>query len=140
MSEPIFSLSWLVHDRVTRAERNDGQAWWLYFESGATLFVECMWRKLENGVLSFTSEDHGHKFGLPAPFDGVSALEELSKHLVSSVTIREGTADVAISFGEHNILEIIPTSGGYESWSVTHPALGTVFAIGGGLLNSYKTA
>lgn len=140
MSDLLFTLSWLVGDRLVRAERNESQAWSLYFESGATLFIECLWRKLENGVLVFTSEDHRQKFGLSAPFDSIAALAELSLFSVSTVSVREGTADISLHFGEHICLEIIPTSGGYESWSAKHPVLGTVFASAGGQLNVYKTA
>lgn len=137
MSNPLFTLPWLIGDRLVRVEVRDDQAWWLYFESGATLFIECLWRKIENGVLTSTSEDHGHKFGLPFPFDSIAALEVLSQFFVSTVSVREGTGDISLYFGESICLEIIPTSGGYEPWSATHPILGTVFASAGGQLNAY---
>jgi len=140
MSNPLFTLSWLIGDRLVRAERNDAQAWWLYFESGATLFIECLWRKLEKGVLISTSEDHGQQFGLPTPFDSIAVLEDLSPLSVLTVNVREGTADISLHFGEHICLEIISDSGGYEPWSATHPIFGTVFASAGGQLNAYKTA
>ncbi|MBW8365513.1 MAG: hypothetical protein K0M39_13280 [Rhizobium sp.] len=91
MSNSLYTLSWLIGDRLVRSEVRDGQTWWLYFESGATLLIECLWRKIENGVLTSTSEDHGHKFGLPAPFDSIAALEVLSQFSVSTVSVREGT-------------------------------------------------
>lgn len=138
MKDEDFTLSWLINDRLIDVERvEENCSWHLKFGSGATLNIDCLWRIVKDGTLSSTSEDHGHKFGLPAPFDGVEALKELNRSAISAVALRDGTADVALYFGEYVVLEIIPMFGGYESWSASRPGRGTIIAGAQGKLFSY---
>ena len=47
-----------------------------------------------------TSEDHGHKFGLPAPIDFTAKSTELLVNaIVTLAHLREATEDGAIDFG-----------------------------------------
>ena len=135
MNNSSAPLAWLINDRLVRVEYFESYAWRLHFESGATLYVGCTWRKIEKSVIVCTSEDHGHKFGLPTPIDGIALLEALSQFPITAVTVQSGTADILIEFGEDASLEIISTSAGYEPWSASHPKLGKVVATGQGRLH-----
>ncbi len=128
----LFSLQWLVSDKISSVDYIDSsKSWAISFESGSSLYIECMWRLIEEGDICSTSEDHLHQFGLAKPFDGVAALNEISQYKIESVILKEGTGDLFINFEDLFILEIIVTSAGYEGWSATHPSLGTVFTQGG---------
>src|SRR5437660_8565592 len=139
MTQELFSLMWLVVDRVATARfDSESETWSIGFASGSTLRIDCMWRLLEDGVIACTSFDHKHQFGLPKPFDGEAALLEMSQYLVSGVHLREGTSDLSVSFEEDFVLEVVPTSAGYESWSASHPHLGRVICASGGELHAMR--
>jgi hypothetical protein len=131
-------LSWLVGDRITTAEfSTDAAAWELSFESRATLRFQCLWRLLDDGVLCLTSEDHGHQFGLPRPVDCVATLRALAAYPISSIHLREGTADLILGFGTQFTLEVVAVSGGYESWHLSHPVQGSFVGYGGGQVTGF---
>ena len=131
------NLNWLAGDALKSATEQNGM-WVLRFKSGATLSVESMWRIIDNGVLNATSFDHGQQFGLAKPFDCVAALERLQIFSISAVTVREGTADIDLQFGDTHVLEVVATSAGYESWSAKHPQFGSVIVSSGGKLVAFK--
>ena len=136
----IFSFEWLMGDRISSAEYNESsRSWTVAFESGTSLHIECLWRLIEEGDICSTSEDHGHLFGLSTPFDGVAALKEMKQYKIDSVEIVAGTGDLIIKFNELFVWQILPTSAGYEGWSINHPSFGTVFTQGG-QLHTYDNA
>ncbi len=91
--------------------------WQFAFSDAMNLNEVGLWRLLISGKLKFTSEDHGHQFGLPAPVDCIAELHrELGGVAVTDCVARVGTTDLSISFGDNAMLEVIATSGGYENW------------------------
>jgi hypothetical protein len=133
------TLTWLVSDYLVDAEHVEANnAWQLRFQSGATLSIECLWRKLENEAVTCTSEDHGHQFGLAAPLDAEAVLKSLARLQVTAVSVRSDTADISLRFGESACLEVISSSAGYEAWSATHPQLGTIVAGSGGRIIVFR--
>lgn len=113
--------------------------WSFSFGPDIRIEVMCLWRIVEHGRIGLTSEDHGHKFGLPAHIDAVArGTDILSGRRVTSVQLREYTADLVISFTDDLQLEVIPTSSGYEAWQLSNPS-GTIFiAVGGGEIRRWK--
>jgi len=86
-----------------------------------------------------SAEDHGQRFGLPAPVDTVAdATRLLSPNAVTAVHLREGSADIVIEVSLHLRLEIIPFSRGYESWQLSDPFGTSYVAQGGGQICSWK--
>jgi hypothetical protein len=85
---------------------------------------------LSSGKLRLTSEDDGQLFGHSKP---VAAIAELSRNLLGqaldSVQVTEGTADLALHFGD-TTLQVISNSSGYEAWQLD--AVTGVVAIGQG--------
>ena len=137
MRDDLFSLKWLLGDVVTSVELDSAaNVWSLLLSDGSRVSVPCLWRLLRTGSLSSTSQDHGHLFGLPPPFDAVAALGELTGKAIHAVEVRADTGDLRLSFAEELTLEVINTSAGFEGWSAHHPTLGTVFATGSGELNA----
>ena len=130
----IFDFKWLVGDRISSVEYiAESKSWDVSFKSGSSLYIECIWRLIEEGDICSTSQDYGHQFGLEKPFDGVAALKEIGQYKIASVNTVAGTGDLIIKFNELFVLEILTTSAGYEGWSAIHPSLGTVFTQGGQL-------
>ncbi len=107
----------LVGNRIEKAKYDDAsKSWLLRFQGGSTLNIECMWRLLEDGVITSTSYDHGQMFGRETPFNGEAALNEMTAYEIMSVESQAKTGDINIKLGEYFMLQIIPVSAGYESW------------------------
>jgi len=100
-----------ILERVVKQE----YAWEFTFSGGLMFRVDCLWRMLESGRIARTSEDHGHQFGLPEPVDCICELRQLLDKTVTAASVRAGTVDVSLGFGDQ-VLEIIATSAGYEAW------------------------
>ncbi len=105
--------------------------WVLDFGGGVTICVEGMWRlRNERGVL-LTDLDHGHQFGLLAPIDAAARAGELMENgSVTSFSLDPATADLRIWISNGIVVEILATSGGYESWQANEGA--ELIAVGGG--------
>jgi hypothetical protein len=118
------ALGCLVGDRIERAERIvDADLWVLYFASGSVFNIYCLWRLVIDGRIIATSADHGHQFGLDRPYDGLSGLKEVTGKPVTEVSAPRSTCDVSLFFGTAVCLELIQTSGAYESWTFGNPGL-----------------
>lgn len=112
----MIDLSLLVGRQLEQVARHDG-SWGFTFTGGVALRVDCLWRVTESGRLLLTSEDHGHRFGLPAAVDGVAELQRrFVGTSVTSATVREGGVDIALAFSCGAAIEVIATSAGYEAW------------------------
>ena len=136
-TKPLQSL---VGDRVEKAKYDEGsQSWLIQFKCGSTLNLECMWRLLEEGVITSTSDDHGHTFGRETPFDGEAALNEMVAHKILSVDAQVETGDVSLSLGDYFTLQILPTSAGYESWQFKEKNGQSIVAVGG-QFHTYENA
>ena len=131
-------LSWMVGRVLTEVSFSEPVHW--YFSFGPEVIqVECLWRIVEHRRVGLTSEDHGHKFGLPAPIDAVArGMATLSGHRVTAVQLREFTADLVIDFTDDLRLEVIPTSSGYEAWQLRDPSGTSFIAVGGGEVRRWK--
>jgi hypothetical protein len=127
------TLHWMIGRRLITITRREYD-WVFNFDGDVSLVVEHLWRLLESGRIRRTSEDHGHQFGLPAPID---AVEELRKTLtgvaIAGVELQDGTLDLRLRFETGHILEVLPTSAGYESWNLS-VSNKRFIAIGGGEL------
>jgi len=113
---------------VSRREHD----WLFAFDGQANLVVDCLWRLVERNRIKLTSLDDGQQFGLPAPVDATETINSrLENAVIVTVTIREGTLDLQLTFDTGRTLEIIPDSSGYEAWNF----LGSdqqYIAVGGG--------
>ena len=108
--------------------------WALALDGDASVVVGCLWRLVESGRIRFTSDDDGQQFGLSEP---VNAAAEVNVRLVGSaveeVDLRQGLLDLVLRFSSGHLLEIIPTSSGYEAWNVRCGSRQFI-AVGGGEL------
>lgn len=124
------TLDWLKDRRLVSVIRQEYQ-WVFHFEDDSRLTVECLWRLLEDGRIRVTSEDDGQQFGLPAP---VVAADEVSRRIVgssvASVTLHDGTLDLELRFQTSHVLQVLPTSSGYEGWNAGNGA--RLYIAGGG--------
>ena len=111
-------LSWLVGHRLETVLRREYD-WLFVFDRSTALAVGCLWRLLEEGRIRVTSEDDGHRYGLPASIDAADeAGKRLANATVESAMVYEGTLDLELRFASGHILQVLPTSSGYEAWQV----------------------
>jgi hypothetical protein len=139
-TDDMKEFDWLKGDHIESASYEaESESWIVVFGCGAALSISSLWRLIEDGDISATSQDHGHRFGLPKDFDGVAALKSMKKYPIGNVEVRLGIGDLFLTLGEEFELQIIATSAGYEPWQMTHPKLGT-WVISGGELHAFKNA
>ena len=105
--------------------------WHIHFNNDDVLIIKCLWRLLEGGFISATSEDHNQHFGWKTAFDGVARLEEVGKHWIDAVNVHAATGDIGIQFLEQYILQIIPISAGHIAWQFKRSDGKTFTATGG---------
>ncbi len=109
--------------------------WVLELDHDTQIVVGCIWRLIEAGRIRWTSEDHGHKFGLPAPVDAAAEVNKrIAGRSISRAELRAGTLDLDLHIDTGCVLQIIPSSAGYESWNVSSP-IGCFVSVGGGELS-----
>jgi hypothetical protein len=63
----------------TDVVRFDADSWRFEFEGRTTLDVRCPWRVIAKGRIALGHADHGQRFGLPEPVDGVMEARRLSQ-------------------------------------------------------------
>ena len=125
-------LQSLIGDRIQSAKFDKpSNSWLIQFNSGSTLNIECMWRLLEDGVITSTSEDHGQLFGRETPFNGEATLNEMGAHEILSVDAQVKTGDVSLKLGEYFVFQILPISAGYESWNFKENNGQSIVAVSG---------
>ena len=97
------------------------------------------WRIIVAGEIRLGWRDHGQRFGLPSPVDGVSeATKLLGGSEVDSAQVSAETADLVISFGSACRFEAFNGSSGYEGWTLNAPGGELFVAQGGGRLVKFK--
>ncbi|WP_370191086.1 hypothetical protein [Qipengyuania sp.] len=110
-------LEGLLIKRTITAEEAEGQ--WNLISDGEVCIHVSSWRLVGDNNIVVTSEDHGHRFGLPKPIDAVEILNTvLAGAPVAKVEVSSTTGDLIILFAGGVRLEILTLSAGYESWSV----------------------
>src|SRR5271157_1076284 len=108
----MSELAWLVGHRFQSLTRREFD-WVLVFDKYESLVVACLWRLLEDGRIRFTSQDHGHQFGLPTPVDAATEVNRrLAGAAVEAVELRKGILDLELRFSTGHVFQIIPDSSG----------------------------
>ena len=130
-----IDFKWIIGQKVSKVSFREPESWDFQFQDGGILSVECPWRILKDGHIAVSHDDHMQQFGLPKPVDaGHVASEMLTSDRIVDIQVREGTADLVISFDQNKQLQVLPFSSGYESWQVNDPYGNRVIAQGGGRL------
>lgn len=134
-----LSAGFLVGQRLGEIDRSALPYWRACFDGGTCLVAATLWRFIENGRVRVTSEDHGHRFGLPEPVDAYARLEEsVGNRAVSSAAIDARTGDLKIGFGPEMSLEVLSTSCGYENWTLHNVDGSQLIALGGGRVGLFR--
>ncbi len=133
----MHQLNWLVNHRLESMHRREYD-WIMVFDSQVTITPSCLWRVLEDGRIRLTSEDDGHKFGLPAPMDAVHEINIwLGGIAIQKVELTEGTLDLRLYFENGYVFEMLPNSSGYEAWDIIN-SVDRYIAVGGGTLSEFR--
>lgn len=129
----MHDLSWLVRCRFRSLIRREYD-WHIVFNNETSLTVSCLWRLLEGGRICRTSDDDGHRFGLPEPVDAAGDVNSLvGGASIEAIEVRQGTLDLSLQFSSGHVLELIPNSSGYEAWSLNRASVCYIAAGGGNL-------
>lgn len=134
-----IDAAWFQSCSVTAVEHSPPRIWSFSFSSGVYLSVECLWRLVSPDHIAVTSEDHGHKFGFPSAVNaakGVSRL--LHTATVTTYILREPTLDLMFAFSNGYVLDVLPSSSGYEAWHIVSPEKRHFVAQGDGELSTYS--
>jgi hypothetical protein len=89
--------------------------------SDGTVLKANYWRLIQNGRAIFSSFDHQHKYGLPAPIDAKIQLSGiLNGQICQEVLFDRRTADLTLVFGGTTELQVFNFTG-YEMWEIQFP-------------------
>ena len=106
-------------------------SWIFTFADDVSVWTESAWRFMDSEHIVITSEDHQHKFGLPAPVDAAEwVMSRVRASTVTAASIRAGTGDLRVRFGERHELELLQMSSGYEAWHL-HAHGSDLYCLGG---------
>jgi len=101
-----MDLSWLIGRRLQSVEKKDF-SWFFLLDDGTSIASESQWRLVEQRVV-VSSEDHGHRFGLPSP---VNACEVVRQNIVDSFVARfeldNQTSDLSLCFNNGATLQFL---------------------------------
>ena len=110
--------------------------WALSIAGGGSISLPIPWRIVASGRIAFADEDDGQQFGLPAPIDGQSLVNEmLNGKAIIGVSVDKETADLTIQFDKGVRIDAFNYSAGYEGWQINLPLENgglRVIALGGG--------
>ena len=134
----MSELAWLAGHTFQTLTRREFD-WVLVFDKNVQLVIACLWRLLEDGRIRFTGQDDGQQFGLPAPVDAAGEVSRrLGRASVEAVELRKGTLDLDLRFNTGHVLQVIPDSSGYESWTLSNES-SQFIAVGGGELAVFSS-
>jgi hypothetical protein len=128
----VSQLSFDVSEELVLVQPREYD-WQFTFSGGISVTAESLWRLLIDGRIRYTSTDHQQAFGLPKAIDLVEEVSEaIGDQRLSRIAVNE-RGDLLLSFADRTAIEVLVSSGGYESYNL---AIGDrVFvATGGGNL------
>jgi hypothetical protein len=92
----------------------------LLFQNGSMLRAD-YWRVSKDGRASLSSFDHNQQYGLPAPINAISELEEhLRTKVLLEARLDGETGDLLFRFTQDIKLQVLNVSG-YEVWEIKFP-------------------
>jgi hypothetical protein len=129
-------LNWLIGYRFQLLTQREHD-WMFAFDRDTVLVAECLWRLIENGRIRLTSNDDGHRFGLPEPLDAAGEINSRLRNAeIEGVDLLDGTLDLSIHFATGHVIQLLPDSAGYEAWNIS--CINQQFiAVGGGELTIF---
>ncbi len=140
-SAPHVEIAARLNKAVAGARLTDVKlmdyTWVFTFGEDWELMTEAYWRVIAGKRLTVSSGDDGQWFGLSEPLDAAARVLATLNSMVTRLEITEAATDLRIHFGD-DILELLNTSCGYESWrlSVKQSGFATMLvALGGGGLS-----
>lgn len=106
----------IVGARLRFVEKKD-YSWFFTLTDNVNVATETPWRFVNGDRVVVTSEDHGHKFGLPNPVDAsVCVLSAVQDAPIQTVRIDTATGDLFVYFSDKMFLQFLQMSGGLEAW------------------------
>lgn len=134
-----IEFKWMIGRKTIKISFRKPESWDFNFAGGGSLSVNCPWRILKNGHIVVSNEDHMQQYGLLKSIEaGQVASELLGSNGIMDVQVREGTADLFLSFDHDIQLQVLPFSSGYESWQLNDLDGNSIIAQGGGNIVTWK--
>lgn len=115
MVDKLITNQW-----IESFQTNDVSAW-IGISGGYNLRCNSLLRYVGNDDAFITNEDHGQKFGLPAPFDAEAEIaKRIQGKTITSAELKSDTGDLTLHFDDGR-LELLCSSSGYENWTLDGP-------------------
>jgi len=113
-------LTWLVGRTLTKVQKDD-YTWSFILDDGSGMFTEDTWRLIVAEGIAVTSEDDGHKFGLPAPVNAAERVTDtIGEKPIARFELRNRTNDLVLHFAGDVSIEFLNLSCGYDGWRTAH--------------------
>jgi hypothetical protein len=117
LDQDIFISTDSLFDQISYD--NNADSWMFNFKNNVSLFASTLWRLLKDDGIVLVSADHGQQFGLPKQVDVVSELSQmLTGQKLMSIKIKKNTADLILTLTDSFEIQILISSGGYESYNL----------------------
>ncbi len=132
-----IDLKWITGQRIKDMGKQD-YTWFFEFDGSGSITTESTWRLVTAEGIKATSEDHGHKFGLPAPLDVIDVVKKtIDQQTIKQYNLDSKTGDLFLYFDNNCELQFLNLSSGYESWHIVHGAQ-EIISMGGGTLHEFE--
>ena len=132
-------MTWLIGLHVKDVEKID-YSWFFRLSDGSVVATESPWRLITAHGLAVTSEDEGHKFGLPSPVNAAQRVKDsIEQTPIVGFELREKTSDLILRFAGDTTIEFLSMSCGYEGWRTSHGGKELICIGGGGVAEDNHT-
>jgi hypothetical protein len=127
-------FAWMIGASVDSISTAGPPDWSVELSNGGSVQVETgFWRLSWPGGIVVCSQDHGHKFGLPAPVNVIEdAIAAIGNARIINAFVREGAPDLVLEFDNQLLLDVLVGSVGYECWHMYEPSGWHVIVRGSG--------
>jgi hypothetical protein len=110
----------LIHRRIISFSIHENYCA-LALSGGYILSIECLVRFVGENNIFICASDHGHKFGLDAPFDAEKKIAAaIENKEINDINLNPDTGDLNIHLAS-GVIQVICNSSGYENYKIDGP-------------------
>jgi hypothetical protein len=131
------NLDWLKGKILANVDKKDF-SWFFTFAQGGSITTETFWRLLDSERLVVASGDHDQLFGLKEPVDAAKrVMATIGAKKIIDYSCLEVCSDLILFFEDKMQIQLLNTSGGYESWQAGNDGV-LIICMGGGGLSIFQ--
>jgi hypothetical protein len=111
----------LNHRRIVSFSIHEKDNCGLALSGGYVLSIGCLVRFVGGENIFVCANDHGHLFGLTAPFDAEIKIQKaIENQEITDIEFNKNTGDLKLYFSS-GVLQLICNSAGYENYVIDGP-------------------